>query len=124
MVNGAVGNVLSALSTDIWNSTEKLTYSYNGASYTGYLGNYWGDYRDSYPAAEVGSTGVWDTPYDIRITDHAVPQADNCPLVAPVSRYLVTGSIPIAPSWLSRYWWTLVVAGVIITLLLLYFLLP
>jgi len=121
-------SVLSASSTssaniaDIWNSTEKLTYSYNGANYTGYLGNYWGDYQASYPgAAEVGSTGVGDTPYGIQTTDHAVPQADSHPLVAPVSHYLVTGKPTGAASpWLHRYWWTLV--AVLIIALLLYFL--
>ena len=116
VVNSPVGSVLSVLSsTDIWNSPEKLTYVYNGANYTGCLGNYWGDYRDSYPdAAEVGSTGVWDTPYGIHITDHAVPQNDSYPLVAPVSHYLVTGKH-------SRCWWA-IAAAVLIIALLVYFL--
>ena len=111
VLNGTLGNVLSALSTNMWNSTEKLTYAYNGTNYTGYLGNYWSDYESKYPdAAEIGSAGIWDIPYDIRVTDHAVPQADNYPLVAPVSRYLVTENLaPAAPSWLSSYWWAIVV---------------
>ena len=121
VVNGTAGSVLSVSSTATWSSPEKLNYTYNGTSYTGYLGNYWSDYRACYPgAAEVGSTGVGDTPYDIRISDHAVPQADNCPLVAPVSHYLVTGKlIPAEPSWLGRYWWMLAAAGVIALLVYL-----
>jgi len=118
-------NAFSASSNDTWESPLKLIYTYNGGNYTRCLGNYWGDYRDKYPRArERGSTGVWKTPYSIVVADHAVLQADSSPLAASVSRYLVTGGIPIVPSWLSRYWWTLVVAGVIIALLLLYFLLP
>ena len=123
VLNGTLGNVLSALSTNIWNSTEKLTYAYNGTNYTGYLGNYWSDYESKYPdAGEIGSAGIWDIPYSIRVTDHAVPQADDCPLLAPVSRYLLTENLTgAAPSWLSRYWWTIVV-GVMIVVLLVYFL--
>ena len=116
-VNGTLGNVLSWLSTAIWDSTRKLTYSYNGSNCTGYLGNYWGDYRANQPgAAEVGSRGVGDTPYDIQTKDDAVPQADNYPLVAPVSHYQVTGVAPSCPLANGRYWWALVVAGVIIAL--------
>jgi parallel beta-helix repeat protein len=116
------GSVLSVSSTVIWSSPEKLTYTYNSTrQLTGYLGNYWSDYRACYPgAAEVGSTGVGDTPYDIRTSDHGVPQADNCPLVAPVSRYLVTGKLipaqPSCPLANGRYWWT-IVAAVVIALL-------
>ncbi|RLG62503.1 hypothetical protein DRO21_07260, partial [archaeon] len=37
-------NVYSYYSTNIWNSTKKITYTYNGKQYTNYLGNYWSDY--------------------------------------------------------------------------------
>lgn len=115
VVNSTQGNVLSAESSDIWNSAEKLAYSYEGRKYTGYLGNHWGDYKSKYPdAGEVGSTGVWDTPYGIRISGLAVPQVDNCPLAAPVSRYMVTGNLAVAVQlWLSRYWWTMLVVVII-----------
>ena len=61
-----VDNVVSYNSTNIWNSTEKITYTYNGSTYTDYLGNYWSDYEDKYPDAEaIDTTGIWDTPYNI-----------------------------------------------------------
>lgn len=33
-------NVYSKSSTNIWNFTFKITYTYNGDTYTNYLGNY------------------------------------------------------------------------------------
>jgi parallel beta-helix repeat protein len=59
-------NAYSEESTNSWNSTEKITYTYNGSTYTNYLGNYWDDYEEKYPdAEEIDSTGVWNTPYQI-----------------------------------------------------------
>ena len=46
-------------STNIWNSTEEITY-YNG-KYTNYLGNYWDDYTGS----DKNNDGIGDTPYNI-----------------------------------------------------------
>jgi len=59
-------NVYSYDSANIWNSTEKIIYIYNGGQYTNYLGNYWDDYKGKYPyAEEIDESGVWDTPYRI-----------------------------------------------------------
>jgi parallel beta-helix repeat protein len=61
-----VKNVYSENSTNIWNSTEKITYTYLGTTYESYLGNYWSDYEEKYPDAdEIDATGIWDTPYSI-----------------------------------------------------------
>jgi parallel beta-helix repeat protein len=38
-------NVNSYKSTNTWNSTEEITYTYNETNYEKYLGNYWGDYN-------------------------------------------------------------------------------
>jgi len=51
----------SSSSTNFWNSTEKITYTYKGNTYTNYLGNYWDDYTD----IDVNNDGFWDNPYNI-----------------------------------------------------------
>jgi parallel beta-helix repeat protein len=68
-LNNFISNTENAYSEDsqnIWNSTEKITYTYLGTTYESYLGNYWGDYEEKYPDAdEIDATGIWDTPYSI-----------------------------------------------------------
>jgi len=69
-------------STNIWNSTEKINYTYNGSTYTNYLGNYWNDYKEKYPEAEeINECGIWNMPYSID------SDADNYPLVKPWGNY-------------------------------------
>jgi len=80
-INNSV-NVDSSDSTNTWNSTEKINYTYNGNTYTNYLGNYWDDYKEKYPEAEeIDECGIWDTPYSID------SDADNHPLVKPWENY-------------------------------------
>ncbi|MCK4736283.1 MAG: right-handed parallel beta-helix repeat-containing protein, partial [Methanophagales archaeon] len=75
-------NVYSYDSTNIWNSTSKITYTYNGSTYTNYLGNYWDNYEEKYPdAEEIDESGIGDTPYSINSDN------DTYPLVEPLENY-------------------------------------
>jgi lysozyme len=67
-------NVRSPSSTNLWNSPEEITYTYNGKTYTNYLGNYWSDYSD----VDVNNDGIWDHPYVIDENNK-----DRYPLVNP-----------------------------------------
>lgn len=42
-------------------STEKITYTYEGETYENYMGNYWGDYMGN----DGDGNGIGDTPYGI-----------------------------------------------------------
>ncbi|MGB7532019.1 MAG: NosD domain-containing protein [Halobacteriota archaeon] len=87
-------NADSYNSTNIWNFTSKITYTYNGSTCTNFLGNYWDDYEEKYPdAEEIDECGIWDTPYDIN------SDSDNYPLMelsqnyfAPTENIFDTGS--------------------------------
>ena len=75
-------NVDSRGSANIWNSTSKITYTYNGTAYENYLGNYWDDYKEKYQdAEEIGGSGSWDTPYSINSDN------DSYPLMEPWENY-------------------------------------
>ena len=54
-------NVNSNNSTNIWNSTLKINYTYNGSTYLNYMGNYWDDYN----GPDTNNDGIGDTPYPI-----------------------------------------------------------
>ncbi|KAF5434952.1 CASH domain-dontaining protein [Candidatus Methanophagaceae archaeon] len=75
-------NVYSFNSTNVWNSTDEITYTYNGSTYTNYLGNYWSDYKEKYPEAEeINGYGIWDMQYSIGA------DRDNYPLIQPWENY-------------------------------------
>lgn len=84
-LNNFVDNIKNAYSynsTNTWNSPEEITYTYNGKTYTSYLGNYWDDYTGS----DAGGDGIGDTPYSID------SEADNYPLTEPFENYEISVS--------------------------------
>jgi len=72
-------NAFSYGSTNIWNSTEKITYTYRGSKFENYMGNYWDDYKGS----DANGDGIGDTPYSID------SDKDNYPLMRPFEYYFV-----------------------------------
>ena len=83
--------------TNIWNSTEKINYTYNSSTYTNYLGNYWDDYEDNYPdAEEIDDIGIWDTPYSID------GDRDNYPLTMRFEDYITPTPANIV-IWYAHY---------------------
>jgi len=78
-------NVCSYDSANIWNSTEEITYTYNGKTYTSYLGNYWSDYTGS----DADGDGIGDTPYIID------GDKDNYPLMERFENYFVPTPVQI-----------------------------
>ena len=48
-LNNFINNIYNLYSYDsanTWNSTELITYQYNGSTFTNYMGNYWDDYKE------------------------------------------------------------------------------
>ena len=85
-------NVDSHGSTNIWNSPLEITYTYEGTTYESYLGNYWDDYEEKYPAAEeIDTTGIWNTPYNIG------EDKDIYPLLERFENYCIIGSPIVHP---------------------------
>ena len=81
-------NVYSYNSTNIWNSTKKVAYTYDGNSYTNYLGNY----RDDYTDVDADNDGIWDNPCSID------SDKDYHPLVHPFENYSAPTPPPEIPN--------------------------
>lgn len=83
-----INNVYSN-SSNIWNSTLKITYTYKGKTCTNYLGNYWSDYTGS----DTDTDGIWDTAYSID------SDKDSYPLIGRFENYLVETPAPSPPGF-------------------------
>ena len=95
-------NVRSRNSTNIWNSTEKISYVYNGKTYENYMGNYWDDYYGS----DADGDGIGDTAYLID------SDKDNYPLMVPWESYFASYGVDLScndtqksipPGWTAEY---------------------
>ncbi len=71
-------SVYSFWSTNVWNTTSPIAYTYKGSKYTNYLGNYWSDYTGS----DSDGDGIGDTPYSIN------SDKDDYPLMQPFENYI------------------------------------
>ncbi|GEM_PF-415339 len=78
--------------TIFWVSPEAITYTYNGTSYSGVMGNYW---DSDYTGADDDGDGIGDTPYTL-------PEGlgnDTAPLMAPFGNYGSTlSTITVSPA--------------------------
>jgi parallel beta-helix repeat protein len=82
-----------SVSSNIWNSTEKITYYYNNTNFTNNLGNYWDDYSGN----DINGDGIGDTSYSVGSTK------DYYPLMKSIDSYtLIPPSIDVEMD--ASYW--------------------
>jgi len=80
-------------STTLWNYPFKINYSYNGANYTSYMGNYWDDYiRDTGGSDLINQdkdgNGIGDSP-----SYHSISiEMAYYPLMKPFEYYTIYGA--------------------------------
>ena len=78
--NGTLYNCISPLN-NTFSSSEKITYAYNGRTFTNYLGNYWSDYIGS----DLRGDGIGDLPYH----GVTVGVTDSYPLMKKIEDYFI-----------------------------------
>lgn len=111
-INNQFRNVGSSSSSNIWNCPEEITYVYDGATYTNYLGNYWSDYAGS----DSDGDGVGNIPYSIN------SDRDNYPMIQPFENYFAPPEEEGQPSKGEGEeglpFWTWIAIGVVVVLII------
>lgn len=70
-------HLFSVFSSNIWNSSNQMVYTYNNSENTSFIGNYW----DTYIGNDANKDGIGDNPFLIEgITD-------SYPLIQPIENY-------------------------------------
>ncbi|MGI6307780.1 MAG: hemoblobin-interacting domain-containing protein [Dethiobacteria bacterium] len=87
-LNNIIGNRVEILTANTYHSPDPLTYTYNGTSYTGYLGNYW----DSYDGIDADGNGIGETPYSSGTISDDYPLMDLSSNYVEVKTWYVDGS--------------------------------
>ena len=87
-INNSLNVLFSFNLANTWNSTEEITYTYNGTTYESYTGNYW----DGYKGKDDNNDGIGDDPYIINLFlegGKLKSYKDNYPLMKKIENYFV-----------------------------------
>ncbi len=82
---GNINNVGDSTGYHSLNSTQPISYVYNGENYTNYLGNYWDDYNGT----DGNGDGIGDSPHNL---SGSSSNKDYFPLMKPIDYYLLIPS--------------------------------
>jgi parallel beta-helix repeat protein len=95
------GNAYDRGGTNTWHSSKMLIYTYKGGTYTGYLGNYYGDYVgvDDGSEGRTAGDGVGDTNLPYSGNSALYSASDDYPLVdGSAGAYSVLGEVTSIPA--------------------------